>query len=114
MMSRISLSQAGSRALARGLARNLAADPEDRVHHLDQALRGHMRSMTRDVQIIQELVVELARAFFLRLPDAVADHDPVTLAAVDRRVEKLLDATAARIVGAARVGAAPDERGPSG
>ena len=59
-----------------------------------------MRSTARDVQIIQELVIELARAFFLRLPDAVTDRDPVTLAAVDRRIEALLDATAGIDLGA--------------
>jgi len=40
----------------------------------------------------------VARAFFLRLPDAVVDQDPTVQAAVDRRIERLLDATAARIV----------------
>lgn len=75
----IPLSQAAGRSLARGLARSLPADPDDRLLQLDRALRDHMRSTTRDVQIIQELVIELARAFFLRLPDAVTDKDPVTL-----------------------------------
>lgn len=98
----IPLSQAAGRTLARGLARSLPADPEDRLLQLDRALRDHMRSTARDVQIIQELVIELARAFFLRLPDAVTDRDPVALAAVDRRIEALLDATAARLIAGSR------------
>lgn len=98
----IPLSQAAGRALARGLARSLPADPEDRLLQLDRALRDHMRSTARDVQIIQELVIEVARAFFLRLPDAVTDQDPVTRAAVDHRIEKLLDDTAARLIAGAR------------
>lgn len=57
-----------------------------------------MRSTARDMQIVQELLIEVARAFFLRLPDAVVDEDPTVQAAVDRRIERLLDATAARIV----------------
>lgn len=57
-----------------------------------------MRSTARDMQIVQELLIEVARAFFLRLPDAVVDQDPTVQAAVDRRIERLLDATAARIV----------------
>lgn len=92
------LSQAAARAIARGLARSPGADPEDRLLTLDQALRGHMRTTRRDVQIIQELLVEVARAFFLRLPDAVVDEDPTVLAAVERRIEKMLDVTAARII----------------
>ena len=92
------LSQAAGRAIARGLAYSLRADPEDRLLRLDRALRDHMRSTARDMQIVQELVVELARAFFLRLPDAVIDNDPTVLAAVEARIERLLDATAARIV----------------
>ncbi|MDQ1193903.1 hypothetical protein QE419_002669 [Brevundimonas vesicularis] len=100
--SGLSVSQAAGRALARGLARSLSADPDDRLLLLDRALRDHMRSTARDVQIIQELLIEVARAFFLRLPDAVTDQDPVTRAAVDRRIERLLDDTAARLVSGAR------------
>lgn len=98
----IPISQAAGRALAKGLARSLPADPDDRLLQLDRALRDHMRSTARDVQIIQELVVEVARAFFLRLPDAVTDQDPVARAAVDLRIERLLDDTAARLISGVR------------
>ncbi len=54
----IPISQAAGRSLAKGLARSLPADPDDRLLQLDRALRDHMRSTARDVQIIQELVVE--------------------------------------------------------
>ena len=70
-----------------------------------------MRSTARDMQIVQELLVEVARAFFLRLPDAVIDNDPTVQAAVERRIERLLDATAARIVsGGSRAHREPEER----
>lgn len=95
---RISQSQAAGRALARGLQKNPHADPDDRLLKLEQSLVGHMRSTARDMQIVQELLIELARAFFLRLPDVSVDQDPTVQAAVDRRIERLLDATAARIV----------------
>ena len=98
----IPISQAAGRTLAKGLARSLPADPDDRLLQLDRALRDHMRSTARDVQIIQELVIELARAFFMRLPDAVTDQDPVARAAVDRRIERLLDDTAARLISGGR------------
>ena len=112
-VSRLSLSRAAERALARGLARSLQADPDDRLAHLDQALRGHMRTMQRDMQLVQELVVEVARAFFLRLPDAVIDEDPVVLASVERRIERLLDATAARVIaGGSRPPATPSSGAP--
>ncbi len=96
--SKMPLSQAAGRAIARGLQKSPHADPEDRLLLLEQSLKGHMRSTARDMQIVQELLIEVARAFFLRLPDAIVDQDPTVQAAVDRRIETLLDATAARIV----------------
>lgn len=95
---RMPLSQAAGRAISRGLQKSPHADPEDRLLQLERSLRDHMRSTARDMQIVQELLIEVARAFFLRLPDAVVDQDPTVQAAVDRRIEQLLDATAARIV----------------
>lgn len=95
---RVSLSQAAGHAIARGLQSSPRADPEDRLLTLEQALRGHMRATRQDMQIVQELVVEVARALFARLPDALTDRDPTVQAAVDRRIERLLDETAARIV----------------
>lgn len=61
-----------------------------------------MRATGRDMQIVQELLIEVARAFFVRLPDDLVDEDPTVQAQVDRRVEKLLDAAASRIVAARR------------
>lgn len=95
---KVSVSQAAGHAIARGLQNSPRADPEDRLQTLEQSLRGHMRSTRQDMQIIQELVVEVARALFVRLPDAVHDQDPTVQAAVDRRIERMLDDTAARIV----------------
>ena len=95
---KVSVSQAAGHALARGLQSSPRADPEDRLLALEQSLKGHMRTTARDMQIVQELLIELARAFFLRLPDAVIDQDPTVQAAVERRIEQMLDATAARIV----------------
>lgn len=97
-VAQVPISQAAGRAISRGLQQSPQADAEDRVLHLDRALRDHMRSTARDMQIVQELLIEVARAFFLRLPDAVLDQDPTVQAAVDRRIERLLDATASRIV----------------
>ena len=111
---RIALSQAAGQAIVRGLLKSPRADPEDRLLNLERSLRDHMRSTGRDMQIVQELLIEVAKAFFLRLPDAVADEDPTVQAAVDRRIERLLDATAARIVSGRREGErAPVAREPS-
>ncbi|MFC5345526.1 hypothetical protein ACETK8_14365 [Brevundimonas staleyi] len=95
---RIPVSQAAGRAIARGLQGAPRADPDDRLLKLEMGLRDHMRAMGRDMQIVQELVVELARAFFSRLPDVIADDDPTFRASVDVRIDRLLDDTAARIV----------------
>ena len=107
---RMPLSQAAGRAIVRGLQKSPHADPDDRLLQLERSLRGHMRATARDMQIVQELLVELARAFFTRLPDVVADQDPTLKAAVEARIERLLDATAARIVaGGSRAGGAMEE-----
>jgi hypothetical protein len=81
--NRVTLSRAAEQAIARGLQRRPAADPEDRVLALDRALRDHMRATARDMTIVQELLVEFARAFFARLPDTAADQDPLLRAAVE-------------------------------
>ncbi|WP_293451067.1 hypothetical protein [Phenylobacterium sp.] len=107
--ARVPLSQAAGRAIARGLQRSLPADPDDRLLRLERALRDHMRVMSRDMQIIQELQLENARALFLRLPDAIEDENPVLVAAVEHRLERLLDAAAARIVAG---GTTPRDRDP--
>jgi len=96
--SKLTLSRAAEQAIARGLLRRPQADPEDRLLSLDRSLRDHMRATARDMTIIQELLVEFARAFFARLPDTSADQDPLLRAAVEARIERLLDAAAARIV----------------
>ena len=100
--ARVPLSQAAGQAISRGLLRNPRADPEDRMQNLERSLRDHMRATARDMQIVQELLIEVARAFFLRLPDVIADQDPTVQAAIDIRIERLLDATAARIVAGTR------------
>ncbi|WP_293483015.1 hypothetical protein [Phenylobacterium sp.] len=96
--NRMTLSRAAEQAISRGLQRRPAADPEDRLLSLDRALRDHMRATARDMTIVQELLVEFARAFFARLPDTAADQDPLLRAAVEARIGRLLDAAAARIV----------------
>lgn len=112
--ARIPLSQAAGRAIAKGLHRTVTADPEDRLLQLERSLRDHMRSTARDMQIVQELLVEVARAFFLRLPDALVDEDPTVQAAVDRRIERLLDNTAARIVAGVTASRAREETDAAG
>jgi hypothetical protein len=108
-VAKIPLSRAAEHAIARGLHKRPNADPEDRLLSLDRALRDHMRSTARDMAILHELTVEVARALFLRLPDAPADRDPLVQAAADARVERMLDAAAARIAaGAGRPPAAPE------
>lgn len=103
-IGRMALSQAAGQAIARGLLRSPKADPDDRLLNLERSLRDHMRATGRDMQIVQELLIEVAKAFFLRLPDGIVDEDPTVQAAVDRRIERLLDATAARIVAGRREG----------
>jgi hypothetical protein len=108
--SGVALSQAAGRAIARGLARTPTADPEDRLALLERALREHMRASARDMTFVLELTLEFARAFFLRLPDVAADEDPLLRAAVEQRIEGMLDAIAARIVAGGSKAIAPGGR----
>ena len=98
----MTLSRAAEQAIARGLLRRPNADPEDRLLSPDRALRDHMRATARDMTIVQEVLVEFARAFFSRLPETAADEDPLLRASVEARIERLLDAAAARIASSAR------------
>lgn len=98
--SKIPISRAAERAIERGLQKRPNADPEDRLLNLERALRDHMRSQQRDMTIVQELLVEFARAFFARLPDTPADDDPLLKASVEARIERMLDAAAFRLVSA--------------
>jgi hypothetical protein len=95
--ARIPLSRAAERAIERGLAKRPSADPEDRLLNLERGFRDHMRNTARDMSIVQELLVELARTILLRLPDSPADHDPLHQAAAQARIEQMLDAAAGRI-----------------
>ena len=56
---RIALSQAAGQAIVRGLVKSPRADPDDRLLNLERSLRDHMRSTGRDMQIVQELLIEV-------------------------------------------------------
>lgn len=92
------LSQAAGRAIARGLKKSLPADPDDRLLQLDRHIRDHVRSASRDMQVMQEVQVETLRELFQRLPEVASDRDPVVQAAADRRIERVLDRVAERMV----------------
>lgn len=95
-----SVSRAAERAIARGLARRLAGDPEDRLLALERAVRDHGRAMARDMTFVQELMAQFARELFTVLPERPADRDPPMRAAVEARVRRFIDETAERIAGA--------------
>ena len=107
--AKLPLSRAAERAIERGLVKRPTPDAEDRLLNLERGLRDHMRNAARDMGILQELLVELARAFFLRLPDTPADEDPLRQAAADARIERLLDAAAGRIASGGSVKPAAPE-----
>lgn len=99
--AKIPLSRAAERAIERGLVRRPHADPEDRLLTLERRFRDHMRNTARDMNIVQELLVELARMILLRLPDTPADEDPLLRASAELRIARMLDAAASRIAAAA-------------
>ena len=97
---RIPLSQAAGRAMARGLQIAAQAEPEHRLLQLERSLHDHMRSNTRDMQIVQELLIEVSRALFVLPTDPSLDQNPQVQAAIDGRVERLLNAAGGRVVAA--------------
>jgi hypothetical protein len=104
------LSRAAERAIERGLLKRPGADPEDRLLALERAFRDHMRNTARDMSILQELLVEVARVFLLRLPDTPAGQDPLIQAALEARIQRLFDAVAGRIAAGGTDVAPPDPR----
>lgn len=90
------LSQAAGLAIMRGL--QAESDRSERLARLEIAVDELKRGTSRDIQIVQELLIEIARAVFIRLPDTHLDQDPVVQSAVSLRVDRLLDSAAARII----------------
>jgi hypothetical protein len=87
----LSLSQAGLKALERGV-RRAPADVEDRLLQLERSLRDHMRLTARDFALTQELMAGVARLLCERLP-------PMGSSALDRRIaERDVEALLARVV----------------
>ena len=90
------LSQAAGLAIMRGL--RAECDRNDRLVRLETAVEELRACTGRDVQIVQELLIEIARAVFIRLPDTHLDRDPLVQSAVSLRIDRLLDSAAARIM----------------
>jgi hypothetical protein len=111
--AKIPLSRAAERAIGRGLVKRPGGGPEDRLLALERGFRDHMRSTARDMSILQELLVEVARIFLQRLPDTPADEDPLLLAVVEARIQRMFDAAAGRIAAGGSAGFAT-EPGPNG
>lgn len=108
-LQRLSRSQAARQAIVGGLAGRIA-DPDDRLLRLERRLSDHMRLSVRDLRIIEELVFSLTRLLLSRLPETAEDRDPVRLASVERRLQRILDDVAAKIVaGPARPAPSPEE-----
>lgn len=94
---RQSRSQAARQAIARGLFTKIPADPEDRLAKLERRLYTHMKLTVRDLRIIEELVFALTRLLLTRLPETEEDRDPLLLASVEIRLQRLLDEVAAKV-----------------
>lgn len=109
-IAKIPLSRAAEKAIERGLLKRPAGDPEDRLLNLERSFRDHMRNTARDMSIVQELLVEVARLFLQRLPDTPADHDPLLLASVEARLQRMFDAAAGRIAAGGSAVVAPEAK----
>lgn len=83
----LSLSQAGLKALERGV-RRAPADVEERLLKLERSLRDHMRLTARDFALTQELMVGVARIVCERLPPR--EQTDLARRLAERDVELLL------------------------
>jgi hypothetical protein len=110
---KVSLSRAAERAISAGLSLTmLEIRPIGRLSSERlEITHDEPRAISAKIGV-QQLLVEFARAFFLRLPDAPRDEDPVIQAVAQARIEGLLSAAVGRIVAGSQAHLQADE--PSG
>jgi hypothetical protein len=94
---RISLSQAASAMIERGLRGKIEPDADNRLLTLERRLSDHMRTSSRDLMIIEEMIFSTLKVLMTRFPQDVSLEDPTYQAAIDAKMSTILDEVARRI-----------------
>jgi hypothetical protein len=94
---RMSLSQAASAMIERGLRGKIEPDADNRLLTLERRLSDHMRTSSRDLMIIEEMIFSTLKVLMTRFPQDVSLEDPTYQAAIDAKMSTILDEVARRI-----------------
>jgi hypothetical protein len=94
---KMSLSQAASAMIERGLRGRIEPDADNRLLNLERRLSDHMRTSSRDLMIIEEMIFSTLKVLMTRFPHDVSLEDPTYQAAIDAKMSGILDDVARRI-----------------
>jgi hypothetical protein len=94
---KMSLSQAASAMIERGLRGRIEPDADNRLLNLERRLSDHMRTSSRDLMIIEEMLFSTLKVLMTRFPHDVSLEDPTYQAAIDAKMSGILDDVARRI-----------------
>jgi hypothetical protein len=94
---KMSLSQAASAMIERGLRGRIEPDADNRLLNLERRLSDHMRTSSRDLMIIEEMIFSTLKVLMTRFPHDISLEDPTYQAAIDAKMSGILDDVARRI-----------------
>ena len=94
---KMSLSQAASAMIERGLRGRIEPDADNRLLTLERRLSDHMRTSSRDLMIIEEMIFSTLKVLMTRFPHDASLEDPTYQAAIDAKMSSILDDVARRI-----------------
>jgi hypothetical protein len=94
---KMSLSQAASAMIERGLRGRIEPDADNRLLNLERRLSDHMRTSSRDLMIIEEMIFSTLKVLMTRFPHDISLDDPTYQAAIDAKMSGILDDVARRI-----------------
>jgi hypothetical protein len=94
---RMSLSQAASAILERGLRGRIEADADNRLLALERRVAEQGRAAGRDLLIIEEMLFIALRTLFSRMPEAPEERDPAYRGSVEKLMAGAVNEVAERI-----------------
>jgi hypothetical protein len=92
-----SLSQTACAMIERGLRGKIEPDADNRLQTLERRLSDHMRTSSRDLMIIEEMIFSTLKIIMTRFPQDASLDDPTYQAAIDIKLSAILDEVARRI-----------------
>lgn len=93
----MSLSQAASAILERGLRGKVEADADNRLLALERRVAEQGRTTGRDLIIIEEMLFIALRTLFSRIPESPEERDPAYRGSVDVLMSHAINEVAERL-----------------